>query len=191
MSAQPFPIVTPDEYLQAERAAMSKSEYVSGQIWAMSGASFEHNTIAFNLGGLLHTALKGKPCRGFGSDLRVFVGSNPSFFYPDLTIVCGEPQFTDAHVDTVINPQVVIEIASPSTARYDRTVKMIKYRQLPSLREYVLVAQDSALVEWWTLKEGLWEESQVTGLSKTVTLESVAVTLALSEIYDGVTFPAE
>ena len=132
MSAQPVPTVSAEEFLEMERIASFKSEYVNGQ--------------------------KGKPCRVFGSDLRVFVGSNSAFFYPDLTIVYEQPQFTDAHVDTLTNPLVVVEIASPSTAHYDRTVKRVKYSQMPSLREYVLVSQDAPFVEWFTLTEGIWQQ---------------------------------
>lgn len=188
MSAQRIPTISPEEYLAIERAAAFKSEYVCGQMWAMSGASRDHNYVASNLQGLIFAALRGKPCRVFGSDLRVAVSRSSAYFYPDVTIVCGQPEFTDIQGDTLVNPLVIVEIASPSTAQYDRTVKVGKYFQIPSVRQVVLVAQDSPSVEWFTLTEGVQEMAQVTGLAESITLESIGVTLALSDIYDGVVF---
>lgn len=116
MSTQPVPFVTPEEYLEAERLATFKSEYVSGQVWAMSGASRQHNTIAVNLTARLHTALRGGPCQVFGSDMRVFVLQNITYADPDLSVACGEQQYTDDAVDTLLNPTLLIEILSSSTA---------------------------------------------------------------------------
>ncbi len=115
MSTPPVPYVSPDDYLQDERTAPFKSEYYSGQVWAMSGVSREHDAIAFNLTALLRGLLRGTPCRGFTSNMRVAV-ADTLYTYPDLAVVCGEAHFQDAHADTLTNPTVLIEILSPSTA---------------------------------------------------------------------------
>jgi Uma2 family endonuclease len=193
MSTQPVPYISPEEYLAAERTATFKSEYVSGQIWAMSGASRRHNVIALNLGGELREALRGSECQAFGSDMRVFVPDNMTFAYPDLSVVCGEQQYTDAAVDTLLNPTVLIEILSPSTAQYDRTVKFIKYRRLPSLREYVLVHQETPRVERYECVGDLWVVAvEYDGLDAVMELASLGIALPLSSIYERVAFdPAE
>jgi Uma2 family endonuclease len=193
MSTQPVPYISPEEYLAAERTATFKSEYVSGQIWAMSGASRRHNVIAMNLSVALGTALRGSECQPFGSDMRVFVPDNTTFAYPDLSVVCGEQQYTDAAVDTLLNPTVLIEILSPSTAQYDRTVKFIKYRRLPSLREYVLVHQETPRVERYECVGDLWVVAvEYDGLDAVMELASLGIALPLSSIYERVAFdPAE
>jgi Uma2 family endonuclease len=187
-----MPFVTPEEYLEAERAADYKSEYVSGQIWAMSGASRVHNALATNLTASIATALRGTDCQTFGSDMRVYVAENRTYVYPDLSVVCGEQVYTDAHVDTLTNPTVIIEILSPSTAHYDRTVKFVKYRRLPSLREYVLVHQDAPYIEYFALVCDIWTSGACRGLESTLELESIGVTVNLADIYERVHFaPAE
>ncbi len=192
MSAQPVPFFTPEAYLDMERTSPFKSEYACGQIWAMSGVSRAHDRIAFNLIVAVGNALRGKPCQGFTSDMRV-VTDTPSFSYPDLTIVCGEPQFTDAHVDTLTNPIVLVEILSPSTAQYDRAGKFGQYRRLPSLREYVLVHQDTGRVERFErhtdYNEDNWSASEYNGLNAVLELVSVGVSVPLRDLYDGVAFP--
>ena len=188
MSTQPVPFVSPEEYLEAERAASFKSEYVSGQIWAMSGASREHNTIAMNLSIAIGTALRGSPCQVFGSDMRVFIPDNETYVYPDLSVVCGEQQYADAYLDILLNPTVVIEILSPSTAHYDRTVKFIKYRRLSSLREYVLVHQDAPRVERFERIGDLWVDGEQEGLRAVMELASLGVPVSLADIYERVVF---
>jgi Uma2 family endonuclease len=183
-----MPFVTPEEYLAAERAASFKSEYVSGQIWAMSGASRRHNAIAVNLVAALHAALRGGPCQVFGSDMRVFVPENVTYAYPDVTVVCGEQQYTDEAVDTLLNPVIIIEILSPSTAHYDRAVKFIKYRRLPSLHEYLLVHQDAPRIERFEKVEDIWTSGECTGLQTALELPSIGVTLSVADLYDRVAF---
>jgi len=192
MSTQPIPFVSPDEYLQAERLASVKSEYVSGQVWAMSGASRMHNAIATNLIIALGTALRGTPCQVYGSDMRVFVPDNVTYAYPDVSVVCGAQEYTDAVVDTLLNPIVLIEILSPSTAHYDRNVKFIKYRRLPSLREYVLVHQDSAWVERFEKFDDIWVAGECRGMEATLEIASVGVGVPMADIYERVVFaPAD
>lgn len=188
MSAHPIPCVSPEEYLEAERAADFKSEYVSGQVWAMSGASRQHNIIATNLIVALGTAARGTPCQVFGSDMRVFVPDNLTYAYPDVSIVCGPQEYTDAAVDTLLNPTVLIEILSPSTAHYDRTVKFIKYRCLPSLREFLLVHQDAPRVERFERFDAIWVSGECGGMEAVLALGSVGITVLLAGIYEGVVF---
>lgn len=188
MSAQPVPYVTPEEYLRAERFAPFKSEYYSGQIWAMSGASREHNIIAFSLSLAVGNSLRGAPCQGFGSDMRVAVA--PLLYtYPDLSIVCGEQQFTDTHGDTLVNPTVLFEILSPSTANYDRTVKFGQYRRIPSLKEYILVHQDSPRVERFERHGDIWATYECRRLADTLELSSLGIALPLAAIYEGIALP--
>lgn len=187
MSTQPVPYVSPDDYLQSERAAAFKSEYYSGQVWAMSGVSREHDTIAVNLTALLRPALRGTPCRQFTSDMRVAV-ADTLYTYPDLSIVCGEVRFIDAHVDTLTNPTVLIEILSPSTANYDRTAKFGRYRRLPSLREYVLVHQDASFVERFERFDDIWAAYEYRRLAVVLELSSIGITVPLAGIYEDVSF---
>lgn len=189
MSTQPVPYVSPEEYLQAERLAPFKSEYVSGQVWAMSGASRAHNTIAVNLIASLHTALRGTPCQVFGSDMRVYVPENITYAYPDVTLVCGPQVYIDRHADTLANPTVLLEILSPSTAQYDRTVKFIKYRRLPSLREYVLVHQDTRHIEQFARFDDIWIAGECAGEASMLELACVGITVPLADIYENVVFP--
>lgn len=189
MSTQAVPYVSPEEYLEAERHASTKSEYVSGQVWAMSGASRAHNTIASNLIITIGTAIRGTECQVFGSDMRVLVGENNTYAYPDISIVCGEQQYSDTLADTLTNPTVLIEILSPSTAQYDRTVKFIKYRRLPSLREYVLVHQDARHIEHFARFQDIWVSSDYHAATVALSLESLGVTLPFADIYENVLFP--
>ena len=155
----------------------------------MSGASREHNAIATNLIAAPRAALRGGPCQVFGGDMRVFVPQNLTYAYPDVSVVCGQQQYTDEfYVDTLLNPTLLVNIQSPSTARYDRTVN-INYRRLPSLREYLLVAQDAPFVERFEKHGDLWVAAEHRRLDATFTLESVGVSLALADVYEGAPFP--
>ncbi len=189
MSTQPVPYVSPEEYLEAERLASFKSEYVSGQVWAMSGASRAHNTIASNLIIAIGTAIRGTGCQVFGSDMRVLVTESNTYAYPDITVVCGEQQYSDTLADTLTNPTVLIKILSPSTAQYDRTVKFIKYRRLPSLREYVLVHQDARRIDYFARFQDIWIDGEQRGEAAALELSSLNVTLPLADIYENVLFP--
>src|SRR4051794_29577072 len=119
--------LTEKEYLAFERNALDKHEYYRGKLFAMSGASFKHNHLI------------GKQCREFGSNLRIHIPSNTLYTYPDIIVLCNEPEFTDDEFDTITNPSVIIEILSPSTANYDRGAKFNLYREISTLKEYLLV----------------------------------------------------
>lgn len=191
MSALPKPYMTPKEYLAAERRSEVRHEYYRGEMFAMAGASREHNLVTHNLGGELRSALKGRPCEVYQSDMRVVVDATGLYTYPDLVIVCGERRFLDdVEVDTLLNPTVLVEVLSPSTENYDRAQKFAHYRRIESLREYVVIAQRAPEVERHTLRDGVWTLLDVRGLESSLVLESIGCTLPLSEIYARIEFPA-
>jgi Uma2 family endonuclease len=186
MSAQPH-FLTPAEYLERERRADYKSEYFQGEMFAMAGASRRHGLIVVNLVGELRQQLKGKPCEVYSSDLRLRVTAAGLYTYPDVLVACGDVQFADDQKDTIVNPVLLIEVLSESTRDYDRGRKFQYYRGLPSLVEYLTVAQDEPHVEHWTRqKEGQWLLSEFSKMSETIRLVSFSGVLALNEIYDKV-----
>src|SRR5204863_9107533 len=181
------------QYLALEREAEYKSEYINGQIYAMSGASKEHVTIAVNLTGELYTQLKGKPCSVYTSDMRVKVSPTGMYTYPDVSVVCGEHHFDDAQLDTLTNPTVIIEVLSPSTERFDRGDKFTHYRTLQSLSDYVLVAQDKMLVEHFVRsgeRGDQWIYIALSEPDQALNLASIGCNVALRDIYDKVEFPS-
>ncbi len=190
-SATEVPRFTPEQYLALERKADYKSEYRDGFIWAMAGASREHNLIAGNLHGEIRSQLKGRPCEVYTSDMRLRVSPTGLYTYPDVMAVCGEPQFLDDEVDTLLNPSMIAEILSPSTESYDRGNKFDQYRQLTSLREYVMIAQDKVLVERYTRQGEEWLLTVFRNLDETLPLTSIGCEIALREIYALIEFPAD
>jgi Uma2 family endonuclease len=193
MSTQPKTFVTPEEYLELERKAEYKSEYYNGEIFAMSGASRRHNTIAMHLYGLVDQHLRGKKCRAYPSDMRVLVASGGLYTYPDLSATCEEPQFADARTDTLLNPTLLVEILSPSTENYDRGNKAKFYRAMPSLKELLLISQDRFDVDLYRRQDdGTWVLFNAVGLDASVELTSIGCTLHLGELYENVRLdPAE
>jgi Uma2 family endonuclease len=177
---------TAEEYLKLERSASCKSEFHDGEIYAMTGASRKHNLITVNIARELSVQLKKRPCEAYISDMRVKAAEARSYHYPDITVVCGTPQFEDAHLDTLLNPTLLIEVLSPSTEAYDRGGKFAHYRKIPSLREYVLVAQDQPTIERYVRHEDVWILTEAAGLEASVPLASIDCILSLSEIYDKV-----
>jgi Uma2 family endonuclease len=179
--------VSPEDYLASERQNEFKSEYLNGEIHAMTGASRRHNLIAGNIHAALWQLLRGKPCEAYVSDMRVGVPAANLYTYPDVAVVCGEPAFEDAEVDTLLNPTVLVEVLSKSTARYDRTTKFVYYRTLESLAEYVLVWQDEYRVEHYVKQpDGRWLLTDLIGLEASLELKSVGCALRLGEIYERV-----
>jgi len=143
MSALPKPFVTPEQYLEIERKADYKSEYHSGQVFAMAGASREHNLLVGSIVRRLGNLLDGRPCETYPSDMRVLVSATGLYTYPDVSVACGEPEFLDGSLDVLLNPLLIVEVLSPSTESYDRGAKFALYQRLPSLQEYVLVSQNA------------------------------------------------
>jgi Uma2 family endonuclease len=182
---------TPAEYLVLEEKAETKSEYWNGEIVAMSGAAIDHQQIVSNLTVSLANKLKGR-CRVFPSEMKVWIKKRDKFFYPDLTIICDAPEFYKKRRDTIINPKLIIEVLSKSTASFDRAEKFLSYQTLPSLEEYVLISQEKSLVEQHIKREdGNWIYQATIGTESSVTFPSVEVTLNLDEIYDLVEFEEE
>lgn len=189
MTAIPKVRLTAAEYLAIERKAETRSEFFAGEMFAMSGASREHNLISLNLGGELRQHLKDRPCEVYSTDMRVRVPTG-LYTYPDVVVTCGNPQFENDQVDILLNPIVLIEVLSESTADYDRGTKFKHYRQIPSLREYVLVDQSAAQIEQFALGEdGAWKLTETKGLEAALNLDSIGCRVPLSEIYRKVTFP--
>jgi Uma2 family endonuclease len=177
---------TAEEYLARERSASYKSEFHDGQIYAMTGASREHNLITVNIARELSVQLKRRPCEAYMNDMRVKAAEARSYHYPDIVVVCGTPQFEDAQVDTLLNPTVLIEVLSPSTEAYDRGGKFAHYRKIPTLREYLLVSQDQPSIERYMRQGDVWILSEAQGLDVSMPLESIDCVLSLREVYDKV-----
>ncbi|MGA0556376.1 Uma2 family endonuclease [Larkinella sp. VNQ87] len=186
MSAQPKPYYNPEVYLELERQAAHKSEYFRGEIFATAGASRNHNRIKENLSIGIGSYLKGKRCQSFSSDMRLHIPSNGLYTYPDLVVVCGEPQMLDAAFDTLLNPTIIVEVLSESTKNYDRGEKFALYRQLPSFREYLLIDSEAVRAEaWFKPEDGFWTLRQETGqIEDSLTIQTLDFTLPLRDMYD-------
>lgn len=184
MSTQTDFYLSPEEYLAIEREAEYKSEYSDGVMYAMAGASEAHNLIVVNVVAELHTQLKNTQCKMYPSDMKVRLPGGRKFYYPDVSVVCGETRFADQRRDVYLNPILVIEVLSESTAAYDRGKKWLSYQQLESLQEYVLVAQDEPLVERFVRQpRGGWLYLKAAGIGESVDLVSVDCQLALRDLY--------
>jgi Uma2 family endonuclease len=184
-------LISPQEYLERERRAEYKSEYLNGEVYAMSGAREPHVLIATNLCTELNLGLRDKPCRVYNSDLRVRVNPTGAYMYcyPDLAVTCEKPQFEDGHLDTLLNPLFLVEILSDSTEMRDRRVKAPLYRKLQSLQEFLLISQWEPHVERYTRQFNReWHMAEADGLDGSITLASLQLTLKLSEIYRQVEF---
>jgi len=180
---------TPQEYLALERKSETRNEYFNGEIFAMAGASREHNLIAGNVNAEIRNQILDRPCESYPSDMRVYIEATGLYTYPDVTVVCGEPRFQDREVDTLLNPLVIVEVLSPTTEAYDRGVKFRHYRRIGSLREFVLISQERMLVERYTRQGNDWVLSDLTDPDQVLKLESIGCEIPLNRIYAKVTFP--
>ena len=174
----------PEAYLALERAAETKSEYIDGQMVAMSGASVAHVRVTRNILTRLSADLEGAYCEALGPDLRV--QARTDYFYPDVTVICGPLELGGPPADTLQNPTVIFEVLSPSTEQRDRTVKFRAYRRIPSLQAYVLVAQDQAWVDCFRRQGDVWVFSSLVGLEEVLDLPEIGCRLTLAEIYERV-----
>jgi len=191
MAAEPHAGMTVEEYLAFERASEEKHEYRDGEIVAMVGASYAHNTIVGNIFASLRARLRGGTCRVNFSDLRVQIPGGRFYTYPDLTVFCGQPRFSDDRQDTLLNPQIIIEVLSPSTEGYDRGMKLRHYRSIESLREYVLIEQGSQRIEHFVQQgNDLWLLSGISGPDATLHLPTLDCAIPFAEVYEEVVFPA-
>jgi Uma2 family endonuclease len=192
---------TVEEYLEMEREAEVRHEYLDGEIFEMSGESLSHGRICTNLVAELRNQLRGKPCDVLSKDTKVCSGWLPSprrmmkglFSYPDVVVVCGQPQFHDEYEHILTNPNVIIEVLSETTEKFDRGEKFYRYRaHLHTLTDYVLVAQARPYVEHFSRSEGeAWMFTSSEGLEAKLRLASIGCALPLAEVYDRVEFPPE
>ena len=179
-------LLTTEEYIAQERKALRKSEYLNGQIFAMSGASRAHSLITGNIFNSLYNQLVGSDCEVHSSDMRVRP-STAAYFYPDVVVACGEPSFEDNFSDTLLNPIVIVEVLSPSTAAYDRREKFDHYKQLASLLDYILVSQNRCRVEHYWQQGGQWEHTEFRAIEDVLPLTSIGCQITVRDIYRRVT----
>ncbi len=178
-----------EEYLELERGADERHEYLDGQIYLMAGESIEHSTINANVTIRLGIQLAGTPCRVLSPNMKVRTSPTGLYAYSDAAVVCGEPQFYDDRRDILVNPTVIVEVLSPSTEGYDRGEKFLRYQSLASLVDYLLVAQNTPRIERFTRQaDDRWLYSTTTGLTNSVHLASITCELRLSEIFDRIVF---
>jgi Uma2 family endonuclease len=185
MIAQTIKMYSEKEYLELEREAEYKSEYYQGEIFAMAGASPNHNRIMANLSGEIYMALKGRSCQNFSSDMRLHIPQNGLYTYPDVIIVCGKPEFSEDDKNTLINPSVIIEVLCKSTSTYDRGDKFRLYRSISTLTEYILVDSLSISIEAFRKNEdGSWVlNAEINKIEEQITLTTIHVQLELKDIY--------
>ncbi|WP_437657887.1 Uma2 family endonuclease [Sorangium sp. So ce1182] len=175
--------LSPEEYLALERASEQKHEYANGEIFAVSGCSREHSLLAGSVQRELGNALLERPCEVHTSDMRVKIPSTGRYVYPDASVVCGEPVFEDAEVDTLMNPNVIVEVLSDSSEAYDRGDKFAQYRSVASITDYVLVSQKAARVEHFQRQpDGRWLLS-ILGPGAQLALESIGVVIEVDRVY--------
>lgn len=191
MSSVPTRRYSPAEYLALERSSHERHEYFRGEIFAMAGGSVRHALICDNLLERTRARLRGGPCSSFSASMRVKIQSVGLYTYPDLSIVCGEWVFEDEQRDTLLNPTIIVEVLSPSTESYDRGRKFTSYREMPSLGEYVLVAQEEPRIERFVRQEHGWLLLPIVGIDQELELGAANITIPLSEIYENVTFGQE
>jgi len=185
--APKFNFVSQEAYLAMERASDTKHEYYKGEVFAMSGASWEHNVIVKNINTLILPYLKGKPCDMFGSDLRIHVPENTLYTYPDFSIICGKPETNDEEKDTIIKPSAIIEVLSKSTKDYDRGSKFMLYRSINTLNEYITIDSLSISIEIYTRNsDNTWILSEFKQLHDSFVLSTIGLTLLLKDVYEDV-----
>jgi Uma2 family endonuclease len=180
------------DYLAFERKAEERHEFSYGRVYAMAGESLNHSTVCFNVAGRIFAQLIGKSCRGFSPNMKICVSETGRYYYPDLSIACGEPVFHDDYKDVLMNPVVVIEVLSPSTEKRDRSTKLLDYQSIPSLQDYLLISQDKPVIEHYSRQaDGRWLYQATRGLENSVEIPSIDCRLVLAEVYDRIIFPSQ
>jgi Uma2 family endonuclease len=195
------PYFTVEQYLAIERSANDRYEFLDGEIYSMAGESWEHGTISGNFFAAIFAHLKGKRCQAQTKDTKVRSGPSPEgarqseglYSYPDIVVVCGEPEFHDLKRDIVTNPKVIIEVLSPATENFDRGEKCRHYQMWnETLTDYLLVSQDKTLVEHFIRQaDGLWSFQRYTKLDEEVVIASIECRVKMQDIYDRVKFDGD
>jgi Uma2 family endonuclease len=181
---------TVEEYLEFEKSNTEKHEFYRGEIFLMSGAGARHNVIFSNFFRELATKLKGEPCKPYGSDLRIHVAQNTLFTYPDISVICGDIVPSQLDQDTATEPVVLVEILSPSTRNYDKGDKFKLYRDIPALREYILVDSEAICIEVYRINQrGHWELEEYLSLRDTLMIPALHLSIPLTEIYESTKLP--
>jgi len=190
MSTAPHRRLTEAEYLIMGRAAATESEFYHGEMFVMAGARRNHNLIVTNISRELSEQLRKGPCEVYQGDMRVKVAKTGLYTYPDVVVSCNDPRFLDDEDDTLLNPTLLVEVLSESTAKYVRNLKSRLYRKLPSLKQYVIVEQDEPLIEVYTRSpSGEWKLSDASELTHSVSLKSISCKLSLADVYEKVKLP--
>ena len=184
MSAVASPVVTEEEYLALAEASDVKLEFVDGVVHAMAGGSLEHSAITYNAARALGPLADARGCQGLSSDTRVRVGAQGDYVYPDLSFVCSA---AEREGQSLLNPTLIVEVLSPSTAAYDRDEKLEMYRSIPSVEEYLLVSSEEPRVEAYRRRGEVWLYESIRGLNASA--EALGGHVRLSDLYRGVDFP--
>lgn len=178
-----------EAYLEMENAAIEKHEYYKGEVFAMSGAKLPHNEISLNLITILKNRLKGKQCKPYNSDTRIHIPANTLFTYPDISIVCGEVETLNDDEYNVLNPTVIIEVLSKSTKNYDRGEKFKLYRDIETLKEYVLIDSESMHIEIFRLNENNhWELEEYNDANSELKIKAISEIILIADVYEGINF---
>jgi Uma2 family endonuclease len=187
--APKYNFISPEEYLEMERAAEYKNEYYNGQVMAMSGASLKHNIIEGNLITELSNFLKGKNCRALPNNMRIGTPSRDSYMYPDVSIVCGEIKLEDDKFDTLTNPSVIFEILSPSTRSIDKGRKFFFYQKIPTLQEYIMIDSTKRFIQFARKQpDELWKIDILDSKAETFFVRTIDFHLSIEQIYTGTGF---
>jgi Uma2 family endonuclease len=191
MASPSMGYVTPADYLAWERGIETRNEYHDGKIVALPSGNWPHNLIMSNLIYQFRTQLRGRPCEAYAIIMRLRIPARNLYLYADLAAVCGTPQFEDSATDTLLNPTLLVEVLSPASENYDRGKKFAHYRTLPSLSEYLLIAQDEYRIDYYRREAGgLWFIGDARGFDATLPLViGGGCTLALADIYEEVALP--
>ena len=190
MASNPVTKISEEQYLAIDRAAEFRSEFVDGEMFAMSGGSLRHARLQRNLLFELQSPLRDTGCEAFTSDMRVRVPATRMYAYPDVTVICGKPVLADEQQDILLNPVVIFEVLSPTTEKYDRGLKFQHYRTIESLKDYILVDQNQVLVEQFTRQDdNTWTLRDYRLPDQELTIPSINVSLPVRRIYDRIELP--
>lgn len=182
--------ISEEDYLTMEAVSPVKHEYFDGEIFQMAGASERHNNIAGNIYGELYGQLKRGSCKVYQNDMRLYIEKEGIYTYPDVMVVCGKPEIKKyKNLDNILNPVLIVEVLSPSTADYDKGAKFEQYRTIESFREYLIVSQNAKQIIRYTKQaDGSWNLMDFIGDKTEIELSSIECTLKMEDIYDKVDF---